>query len=644
MLRQGRCARWILCLVGLVLIGANGLSALEPPSKLDLLKARLDGTLAEKLAFAKSLGNHLVEPGLAAEFENRLAHLRLKSLGRTDDEIDRILPALPSGNRPGLKSRGTSKIFALLIDFPDYPSTNSSTAINNKLFGDGDTGYPRESLRNYYRRSSYNLLEIQGATLGWYRPATSRSSVTQTYVGRENLIKEALNSIHSAGHNFAQYDNDGDGDIDYFVVIWTGPPGAWASFWWGYYTSWSSSFILDGKQFQGANYSWQWEANPVGGTFSPYVVIHETGHSLGLPDLYDYDGSVGPNGGVGGADMMDANNYDHNGFSKMLLDWLTPQVVSAGNRTVALTPTGSTPSAMIFWPNYNLASPFTEFFLVQNRYRINNDTGGAADGLLVWHIDATLNASNVFAYDNSYTDHKLVRLMEADGLEEIEQNKAINAGDYYVAGKVFSPTSTPNSKAYSGASTNAYLDSISISGTDMSCNIAYGGKTLTLAVNNASLGTTSPAPGQYTYSLGADVRIQANPATFCAFLGWTGDLSGAVNPVNVAMDRDKSITAYFQRVNPPSSFSAERLANRSALLSESIIDFSWAPNPANSGLTIAAYRLYELVGGSWVKLGEDIGPNAQSYRLRMAPKSQQSFGITSVSSGGVESPRSEIVK
>ena len=357
-------------------------------------------------------------------------------------------------------------------------------------------------------------------------------------------------------------------------------------------------------------------------------MIHETGHSLGLPDLYDYDNTVGPKGGVGGADMMDGNYYDHNGFSKMLLDWLTPQVVSTGSRTVALTPTGSTQSAVIFWPNYSLASPFTEFFMVQNRYRINNDTGSAADGLLLWHVDATLNASNGFVFNNSYSDHKLVRMMEADGLEEIEQSRSVNAGDYYVAGKVFSPASSPNSKAYNGSSTNAFLDSISASGTDMSCNISYGGKTLTIAVNNASLGTTSPAPGQYTYGLGADIRVQANPAANCAFLGWTGDLGGSVNPVNVAMDRDKSITANFQRVNPPSSFSAERLVNRSALLSESVIDFSWTPNPANSGLTIAAHRLYQLVGGSWVKVGEDIGPSAQSYRLRMAPKTQQTYGIT----------------
>jgi hypothetical protein len=234
--------------------------------------------------------------------------------------------------------------------------------------------------------------------------------------------------------------------------------------------------------------------------------------------------------------------------------------------------------------------------------------------------------------------------MEADGLEEIEQGKAVNAGDYYVAGKAMSPVSSPSSKAYSGSSTNAYLDSITASGTDFSCHIAFGGRALTILVNNASLGTTSPAPGAYTYGIGADIRVQANPAANCAFLGWAGDLSGAVNPVNVTLDRDKSVTANFQKVNPPSGFSGERLVNRSALQAENVIDFTWTPNPANSGLTITAYRLYQLVGSAWVKQGEDLGPGAQSYRLRMAPKTPQSFGITSVSSGGVESLRSEIVK
>ena len=63
--------------------------------------------------------------------------------------------------------------------------------------------------------------------------------------------------------------------------------------------------------------------------------------------------------------------------------------------------------------------------MVQNRTRPGNDADLPADGLLIWHVDARLTRSGSdFLYDNSYTAHKLLRLMEADGLEEIERDSA----------------------------------------------------------------------------------------------------------------------------------------------------------------------------------------------------------------------------
>ena len=630
-------------LLSLILAISGGLFALEPPTRQQLARYRLDGTLAQRIAFAKALGNDKVEPGLLQEFRIRAERLRLKSLGMSDAEIDRILPVFPPGIRPGLRNKGNNKVFVLLIDFSDYPSSQTKDSINGKVFGDGVAGYPYESLRNFYRRSSYNQLEIQGSTLGWYRPAYTRASVAQTGTGRENLIKEALNYFDGQGHDFSQYDNDNNGIIDYFLVVWTGPAGPWASFWWGYYTSWyTSSFTLDGKQFFDTNYSWQWEANPYPGTFNPTTMIHETGHSLGLPDLYDYDDTVGPRGGVGGLDIMDGRG-DHNGFSKMLLDWLTPQVCSSGSRTYVLRPTGSHQDAVIFWPSYNIASPFKEFFMVQNRYRVNNDTGLPADGLIIWHVDPTLDASNDFLYDNSWTAHKLVRLMEADGLEQIEQNLDANAGDYYVQGKTFSKNTVPNSNAYNGSQTNAYLDTILSAGVDMSCNISFGGKMLQIVVNDASLGTTSPVPGIYTYSTGSDVEVRALPAQYCAFTVWSGDVFGNANPVIVNLDRDKTAAANFRLISPPSNLTAVRLTNRSVTQTESIVDLSWDANTANAGLNIVAYRVYQMVGDSWVQLA-DLSVNERTYRHRMAPKAAQTYGVTSVYEDGVESARTTVVK
>jgi M6 family metalloprotease-like protein len=634
-----------LVLFALLLMIPGGLFSLEPPTKRQLARYRLDGTLARRIADARSFGNDRADPGLLRDLPVRLERQRRRALGLTEDEIDRFRPVFPPGRRPGLRSRGANRVFVLLIDFPDHPSTNTAAQIDSRIFGDGDTGYPLESLRNYYRRSSYGQLEIQGSTLGWYRPAYPRTDVPETDAGRENLIKEALTHFDREGHDFSRYDNDNDGIIDYFLVIWTGPPGEWAEFWWGYYTGWGSRFSLDGKQFAGTAYSWQWEADPAPGRFDPRVTIHETGHALGLPDLYDYDDTVGPDGGVGGLDMMDGSRVDHNGFSKMLLDWLTPDVCAYGTRsgTFAMRPSASYADAVIFWPDYDIGRPFSEFFMVQNRTRAANDALTPADGLLLWHIDARLDGGGNFLYDNSFASHKLVRLMEADGLEEIERGGYADAGDYYVAGKSFNKNTSPNSDAYDGSRTDVFLDSIANAGSNMTCNISFAGAALRIGVSGASLGTTMPAPGAYMYGFDADVSVRALPARSCKFTGWSGDAAGLANPVTIHMDRDKRVTAHFRLVSPPSGLTAVRLENRSVTQTEHLVDLSWEANPANAGLAVAAYRVYQRKGDDWVRLAE-VPAVERSYRHRMAPAVDQTYGVTSVSDDGTESDFATVSK
>ncbi len=298
------------------------------------------------------------------------------------------------------------KTFAILIAFQDYPFSNTQAYIDSILFGTGEPShFPYESLAAYYSRSSYNQLNLSdGNTLGWYTTAYNRSEVPETTAGRENLIKEVLDYYDAQGHDFAQYDNDGDGDIDYLIVIWTGPSGDWATFWWGYYTGFSDfTYTLDGKTL--STYSWQWESN------YPTTVIHETGHALGLPDYYDYDNTVGLDGGVGGLDMMDAAKGDHNCFSKWMLDWITPVFVSSGSTNLALEASGQSEDAVMIISGANSDGLFSEYFMVQNRHRVGNDnTYMPGDGMLIWHIDARLTLWGGFLYNNSYTEHKLLRL------------------------------------------------------------------------------------------------------------------------------------------------------------------------------------------------------------------------------------------
>ena len=438
------------------------IQALEPPTPAQIESYRLDGSLETRIENAKSLGNHRVSPYLVRDADRRLKGLAgLPGSSQTPPPAWRNMP-----------TAGNVKVFALLIAFSDIPFNTPGDVVNSRLFGDGTAGIPYDSLRNFYRRSSYEQLEIQGATLGWYTTSYPRSDVQQNTRGREDLIKEALNYYEAQGHDFSQYDNDGDGTIDYFLVVWTGKDNGWANFWWGYQTYIQDrNYKLDGKKL-GA-YSWQWEARPFPGEFSPDVTIHETGHALGLPDYYDYDGSVGPDGGVGGLDQMDWYG-DHNCFSKFLLDWITPAFCnSPPSHEVSLHPSETSKDALVVMPGAQEGNAFGEYFMVQVRNQTGNDAEFPNQGLLIWHVDAQLNNSGTdYLFDNSYTPHKLLRLMEADGLEEIERNKAADAGDFYTEGTAFGPDTTPNSRRYSGRQSGVGAGSISPYADPMNFNLS----------------------------------------------------------------------------------------------------------------------------------------------------------------------------
>ena len=468
----------------LLLTGVTAVSAMEPPRKGELQRLARDGKLKARLDRARVIGNHKFSPQLVYDFAKRNKALRSGF-------------APPPAWQGGMPASGTPKTLVLLVDFPDYPSdaTNTVNFVNSQMFGTGiAANFPYESLTNYYKRSSYNALTIQGNVLGWYRASQNRSYYQGLGdgPGQRALMKEAINYYNTQGHDFSQYDNNGDGYIDIFYLKWTGPDNGWANFWWAYQWSFNDgSYVIDGKRFGKYIWSWVANANYDGQTlYRPRVDIHETGHALGLPDFYDYDGNVGPDGGVGGLDMMHGNYGDHNAFSKAMLGWLTPTVVSSGTQSIALSPTATHPQSVMIMPS-STGNIFSEYFVAQYRKRSssagNDSFEYPTDGLTIWHVDATLNAGNTdFLYNNSYTSHKLLRLMEADGLEEIENNGNADAGDFFVSPKTFTPTTSPNSNRYSGTSTNVQVSNLSAAGATLSATFSIGTPASTVAIGDAA--------------------------------------------------------------------------------------------------------------------------------------------------------------
>jgi len=417
--------------------------AVEPPDRDYPDRGRATSGMSPALG----IGNQAVSPGLIANLRGRFAGAKG--------------PGFPSGkNITGLPSAGSPKILVLLIEFDEYPARAGDTAeaMAARIFGSaGD--FPFESLSAYYRRSSYGKLNIGGEVLGWYK-AGKRADIMQTRQGRETLIKKALQSY--SGRDFSRYDNNGDGVIDYFSVIWTGPVGEWATFWWGVAPQFSDgNFMVSGKKL-GA-YAWQstvhdWEDQAA--EFKIRTLVHETGHALGLPDYYDYKPGTGPDGGLGHFDMMDSTYYDHNCFSKLLLGWIEPKVITLGG-DFKLKPASDSGECLLLLPPGRAKNPFSEFFLLENRRKTGNDTEPGFDGgLVVWHVDARLNqAGTNFLYNNQETEHKLLKALESDGLEELEkgQNGSFGFQDFYLEGRALGPDTLPSSRLYDSRDTGISL-------------------------------------------------------------------------------------------------------------------------------------------------------------------------------------------
>jgi beta-lactamase superfamily II metal-dependent hydrolase len=73
----------------------------------------------------------------------------------------------------------------------------------------------------------------------------------------------------------------------------------------------------------------------------------------------------------------------------------------------------------------------------------------------------------------------------------------------------------------------------------------------TLAVGVVGGGAVGRDPDRPGYPLGLAVRLTAAPGAGWAFAGWSGDVAGAADTVTVLLDADKSVTATFADVAPP---------------------------------------------------------------------------------------------
>lgn len=109
--------------------------------------------------------------------------------------------------------------------------------------------------------------------------------------------------------------------------------------------------------------------------------------------------------------------------------------------------------------------------------------------------------------------------MEADGLEEIETGDGrADAGDFYVQGNVFSPSSTPNSNGYVGGFTGVTVQ-----------NISAGSSTMTADFSISSSGTIILQVDPSSLDFGDLGKSSSKTMTFRAYNSGGGTLSGTIS-------------------------------------------------------------------------------------------------------------------
>lgn len=399
----------------------------------------------------------------------------------------------------------TVRALTLLGQYADTNPIYSREQFQQKLF---DGPNPTGTITDYYREISYNQLYFTGYCTNWYRvPGTM-----QSYVGSDyglsvqggprftlDLIKAADSTLDFS--KFIQYyDSQGNPRIGFVAVVHTGAGGeAGAQNIWSH--RWNFRMLTNGQPYRtndidsvsgkyvliDGDYAIQPELEGNNNQFGDLVDIgvftHEFGHIFGLPDLYDTDNS---SEGLGNWCLMAGGSWGGNGntphtpvhmsaWCKIQLGWLTPIIVNTFRQNEVIVNVEQNPVVYKIWRQGPINK---EYFLLENRQKINFDRFLYSGGLLIYHVDD--NQPN-----NRDENHYKVGLIQADGLWDLNRNRNRgDAGDPYPGSTnnaIFDVASNPNSNDYQNNPTYVSVRNIRISGQNVIATLDIGTQPFVIA-------------------------------------------------------------------------------------------------------------------------------------------------------------------
>src|SRR5256886_13012991 len=371
-----------------------------------------------------------------------------------------LRPRAPGPLPAPAQTTGVARVIVLLIDFTDV---NPNISHNGTYFDDrlNTVGGSARSVRSYYQEVSRGALTVNATVFPmWfhsvhamsYYGADSATGVDDANGQIYRLVTEAVQAADSSV-NFKQFDTSGDGVVDHLMVVHAGAgqesnPSNKDLIWshrWDVLdadptTPGSQPLTVDGVQVYG--YTMESEDFVIG------TVAHEFGHDLGLPDLYDTDGS---SAGAGIWDIMSLGSWTGApaGFcpahilarDPILLSLVSPTDVTTAQVGTAIDAVET--SGKVF--RLSLPGTTSEYFLIENRQPIGFEAALPGSGLLIWHVDDSQTS-------NDQDNHRLLDLEEAD--EGVSGDRPTDSGDpWHDTAAGWGPETSPDSHAYDGSVT-----------------------------------------------------------------------------------------------------------------------------------------------------------------------------------------------
>lgn len=321
----------------------------------------------------------------------------------------------------------------VLIEFSDTPFTvpNIQQTITDMLNKEGYDAYgSRGSARDYYSACSAGKF----TPIFDVSPVVKLSHSAAYYVGANSglngagknarfgeAIEEALKYLDEQGMDFSKYDYDGDGDIDTVFFFYSGYGQADSHLTntiWPHQADFSRYVLdyegsikldplyLDGKRL--GPYACSNELNYVlpAGAKQPYLdgigaFVHEFGHVLGLPDLYDTNN--GNTKTPGEFSVMDHGSYNDfsvcppifTAWEKWVCHWLeyddVDEQAGAELTIPSLSKENKATRIRVRIPRPGTFYYDEEYYVLESRDNTDWDQEIPDHGMLIWHINFNHN-------------------------------------------------------------------------------------------------------------------------------------------------------------------------------------------------------------------------------------------------------------